>query len=181
MMEDLSLHILDIAENAISAGATRIAISVNANEKRDILTIRLTDDGPGMSEETAGLALDPFFTTKGKRTGLGIPLLAQAAEHCGGGMSITSAAGRGTKVTATFRLRHIDRPPLTNMKGTLMTLVFGHPEIGFHYRHTQNGRAFRFASRHYFGKSRAPFRADPDLIGIVEKELRSGLEKIGAS
>ncbi len=76
MMEDLSLHILDLAENAISAGAGRIEIVVNENERRDLLTVRVTDDGRGMTAEEADRALDPFFTTKRKRTGLGLALLS---------------------------------------------------------------------------------------------------------
>ena len=102
MMEDLSLHVLDIAENAVAAGATRITILINENEARDLLTIRISDNGPGMTKEAARRALDPFFTTKGKRTGLGLPLLAQAAEQCGGGRDDRGAA----------RARGQDRRPL---------------------------------------------------------------------
>ncbi len=158
MMEDLSLHVLDIAENAIAAGATRITIPINENEARDILTIRITDNGPGMTKEDARQALDPFFTTKGKRTGLGLPLLAQAAEQCGGGLTVSSARGKGTKVVARFRYRHVDRPPLTNMAGTLAVLVLGHPGIAFRYRHTRGGRTFRFSSPRASAAARAERR-----------------------
>ena len=112
MMEDLSLHILDIAENAVAAGATRVLIAVNENERRDILAFRVTDNGRGMSREEKERALDPFFTTKRKRTGLGLPLLAQTAEVCGGRVVIESVPRKGTRVTARFRFGHIDRPPL---------------------------------------------------------------------
>ena len=110
-MEDLSLHILDIVENAIAADATRITVTINENERRNLLTIRVSDNGRGMSKKDARRALDPFFTTKRKRIGLGLPLLAQAAEHCGGGAVLTTVPNRGTKVAARFRHRHIDRPP----------------------------------------------------------------------
>ena len=179
MMEDLSLHVLDIAENAIAAGATRITILINENEARDILTVRVSDNGPGMTEEAMHLALDPFFTTKGKRTGLGLPLLAQAAEQCGGSLTVSSVRGKGTKVVARFRHRHIDRPPLTNMAGTLAVLVFGHPEIAFRYRHSRGGQAFRFSSRRALAGRPGLTPTLPDLISSVRDELERGLRRIG--
>jgi len=179
MMEDLSLHILDIAENAIAAGATRIAVMVNENEKRDLLSIRISDNGRGMSKKDARRALDPFFTTKGKRTGLGLPLLAQTAEHCDGEAVLTTSLHTGTKVAAHFRYRHIDRPPLTAMTETILTLVFGHPEIDFLYRHRVNGRVFRFASRGYSGGRRSAACLSPAVLGAVKKKLLAGLRRIG--
>jgi len=179
MMEDLSLHILDIAENALAAGATRIQVTLDEDEKRNLLILRVSDNGPGMSPATLGRALDPFYSTKGKRTGLGLPLLAQTAEHCGGGLSLASAPRRGTTVTARFRLRHIDRPPLTKMAATLMALVLGHPGVDFRYCHRRKGRVFRFASRTQVPGSAAVSGLDPELIAAVQKKLQAGLKKIG--
>jgi hypothetical protein len=179
MMEDLSLHILDIAENAIAAGATRIAVTINENDGRDLLTIRVADNGRGMSKKTLRLALDPFFSTKGKATGLGLALLAQAAEHCGGGLAITTAPYQGTRVMARFRLGHIDRPPLTNMTSTLTTLVLGHPEIAFRFCQRRNGRVFRFDGRRFIRDFQAAGSLTAAMIGAVKKELRTGLKSLG--
>jgi len=178
-MEDLSLHVLDIAENAVAAGATRITILVNENEARDLLTIRVSDNGPGMTKEAARRALDPFFTTKDKRTGLGLPLLAQMAEQCGGSLTVASVRGKGTKVVASFRHRHVDRPPLTNMSGTLEVLVLGHPEIAFRYRHRRGGRTFRFSSRRALAGRAGRTLSFPDIIASVRKEIERGLRRIG--
>lgn len=180
MMEDLSLHILDLAENATSAGAKRVGIAVNENEGRDVLTIRVTDDGRGMSEEDTKRALDPFFTTKGKKTGLGLALLAQTAELCDGNVAISTTPGTGTRVTALFRYHHIDRPPLTKMAETVAMLVFGHPEVDFRYSHRRNGRAFRFESGRILGRSEAGPTCSPETIRAVQRELRRGLKRIGA-
>jgi len=178
MMEDLSLHILDIAENAIAAGASRITILINENEARNALSIRIRDNGSGMSRKVSGRALDPFFTTKGKRTGLGLPLLAQAAEQCGGRMTLSSAPGSGTTVAAFFRFRHIDRPPLTNMAGTLSVLVFGHPSIAFFYRHRRGGRTFRFASPRLRVRGGILTPA-PGRAARLRAEIERGLRGIG--
>ena len=176
MMEDLSLHILDIAENSVSAGATRVLIAVNENAARDVLTIRVTDNGRGMSREERARVFDPFFTTGRKRTGLGLPLLAHTAGLCGGKVVLESVPKRGTKVVATFRWGHIDRPPLTKMTETMMTLCFGHPEVDFLYRHTRDGRRFGF--NRIAGHGRTAAAAD---IIAVRDSLRSGLGRIGVS
>ena len=175
MMEDLSLHILDIAENAVAAGATRVLIAVNENSARDLLSLRITDNGRGMSREERRRAFDPFFTTGRKRTGLGLPLLAQTAGQCGGRISLGSAPGRGTRVTARFRLSHVDRPPLTKVPETVMTLVFGHPGVDIRYRHTLNGRVFSCLWRGARGGAVSP----TEIVDLREK-LEAGLGRIGA-
>lgn len=175
MMEDLSLHILDIAENAVAAGATRVFIAVNENSARDLLSLRVTDNGRGMSREERRRAQDPFFTTGRKRTGLGLPLLAQTAGQCGGRLSLESAPGRGTRVTARFQLSHVDRPPLTKIPETMMTLVFGHPDVDFRYRHTRNGILFSCLRRGVRGGA-----VSPAEIVELRKSLETGLGRIGA-
>lgn len=181
MMEDLSLHVLDIVENAIRAEATRVEIAIDEDEPRDRLTIRIADNGRGMPEADLRRARDPFFTTGAKRTGLGLPFLAQAAELSGGRLEIDSTAGRGTAVTAEFGWGHIDRQPLTKMAETIMILVFGHPGIDFRYRHRRNGRGFRFDSRKPLrGTGPGPL-SDAARIGAVRQALRDGLKRIGAA
>lgn len=135
-MEDLSLHILDIAENCIRAGATRIEISINENIKDDKLVIQIKDNGRGMDREIIRKVQDPFFTTKtGKRWGLGIPLLNHAARQSGGNIKIRSRPGVGTTLTATFAHSHIDRQPLGNIEETLHTLLISNPNIEFIFKH----------------------------------------------
>ncbi len=138
-MEDISLHILDVAENSITAGSSRIEITVVEDTARDLLTLIISDNGAGMDPEMSKNALDPFFTTKqGKRVGLGIPLLAQAARESGGGISIESNKDSGTTITARFKLRHPDRKPLGDIEKTLYLLRATHPEIVIVFRHDKD-------------------------------------------
>jgi anti-sigma regulatory factor (Ser/Thr protein kinase) len=181
MMEDLSYHVLDLAENAVNAGATRIIILINENAARDVLTIRVADNGRGMPADAAARAFDPFFTTQRKRTGLGLALLAQAARQCGGDVALAARPGGGTRVAARFRYRHIDRQPLTKMTETMMMLLLGHPEIDFHYRHRRNGRSFSFVSHEFFLRSGRASSGTAALSGAVRLALRDGLRRIGAS
>jgi signal transduction histidine kinase len=152
-MEDLSLHILDIAENSISGSAKRIEIRVDEDPAKDLLTIEITDDGKGMNEQTLQKALDPFFTTKTTRkVGLGLALLAQATRESEGTIELNSKPGEGTTVKATFRTSHPDCKPMGDIYQTLRTLIAGHPEIDFLFEHKTNGSVYHFDTRETDGK-----------------------------
>ena len=135
-MEDISLHVLDIAENSIRANAKNLYIMIMEDKKNDLLTLTIKDDGKGMDEQTKKYALDPFFTTKkGKKVGLGLAFLSHSAEEAGGVMKVESKPGKGTKITTTFKLGHIDRKPLGNLNETIKILKITHPEINITFNH----------------------------------------------
>jgi signal transduction histidine kinase len=135
-MEDISLHILDIVDNSIRAGATKIWVDILEKPGEDLLRVFIADNGPGMDEETKQRAIDPFFTSKpGKKVGLGIALLAQAARESGGSLQLESQTGRGVELTAFFGYSHPDRKPLGDIAGTVRLLRFTHPEIEFIFGH----------------------------------------------
>jgi len=146
-VEDISLHILDIVENSIRAEAKSVEIMLAKDDEHDLLRIEISDDGKGMGPETLEKVRDPFFTTKRKKTGLGIPLLAQAAEQTGGKLTVDSAPEKGTRVSVTFRWSHIDRPAIGSMADTLLTLIAGHPDRDFVYEERDGERVFRFDTR----------------------------------
>ena len=147
-MEDLSLHILDIAENSISASAKRIEIRICEDQAEDLLTIEIKDDGRGMDEQALQKALDPFFTTRTTRkVGLGLSLLAQAARQSDGRIELSSGPDKGTVVKAVFRFSHIDRKPIGDIYETIRTLVAGHPGVDFLYEHKKNGSVYCFDTR----------------------------------
>jgi K+-sensing histidine kinase KdpD len=152
-MEDISLHILDIAENSISSSAKRIEIRIDENPAKNVLTIEIKDDGKGMDEQAVQRALDPFFTTKPTRkVGLGLSLLAQAARECGGTMELDSRPGRGTTVRAAFRTSHPDCKPVGNIYETIRTLVASHLDIDFLFEHRKNGSVYHFDTRETYKK-----------------------------
>jgi len=147
-MEDLSLHILDIAENSISASAKRIEIRIDEDRAKDLLTIEIKDDGKGMDEQTLQKVLDPFFTTRQTRkVGLGLSLLAQATRESDGRIELSSGPGKGTTVKAFFCLSHLDRKPIGDIHETIRTLVAGNPGIDFLYEHKKNDSIYRFDTR----------------------------------
>jgi hypothetical protein len=172
-VEDLSLHILDIAENSIRADATLLEIIVTADTPNDLLSIEVRDNGRGMDAKTLARVQDPFFTTKHKKTGLGIPLLTQAAELAGGKVLVDSTPGKGTKVVATFQRDHVDRPPIGSMTDTILTLIAGHPDRDYIYEEREGSRVFRFDTR----ELKADLGDVPITASAVLNAIRSELKE----
>ncbi len=129
-MEDISLHILDIAENSLRACAKNVHIRII--EKNEKLILEIEDDGKGMNEDQLQKADDPFFTTKeGKKFGLGLSFLSQAAEETGGNLKIERRTGKGIRISACFNKNNIDMKPLGDIKKTMRVLKASHPEVNF--------------------------------------------------
>jgi len=141
VMEDLSLHILDIMENSVAASASRIEVTIAEDTRNDLFSLEICDNGKGMDAEARSKALDPFFTTRTtRRVGLGLPLLAQAARQSGGTFELISAPGRGTTVKAAFQLSHPDMKPLGDIAETLRTILVSRPELDLQFRYTQDSK-----------------------------------------
>ena len=146
-MRELSLHVLDVVENAMEAGVLHIDLRIVEDLDVDRLTITVRDDGCGMDAETVQKVRDPFFTTRMTRhVGLGIPLFAAAAERCGGALTVESSPGKGTTVTATFQHSHLDRAPLGDMTSTLMGILMRDRDFDLHYVHRVGGAHMPAAS-----------------------------------
>ncbi len=123
-MKEISMHILDITMNSIKADATLVEIKIEDSIKNNWLKITVTDNGRGMSEEVIERVTNPFFTTRTTRkVGLGLPMLKEACERCGGYLKIESELGKGTKVFCCFERDNIDRAPLGNVGETIMTII----------------------------------------------------------
>ena len=150
MMTEISLNILDVAENSTKAGAALVTITVDADFEADQLTVSIEDNGCGMTPEQVERVTDPFFTSRTTRkVGLGVPFFKYAAESTGGSFQIESTIGVGTTVTATFTLSHIDRMPLGDINSTIHTLVVYHPDTDFVYQYRYNGKSFTMDTREF--------------------------------
>ncbi len=142
-MRELSLHILDIAQNSVVAEAREIRIAIIENLVEDKLTIRIKDDGRGMDALTLERVVDPFYTTRTTRkVGLGIPMFKATAEGCNGSFEIRSELGVGTEIDAEFQHSHIDRVPLGNMSETIITIIQANTDIDLIYTHCYNDKKF---------------------------------------
>ena len=179
-MIELSLNVLDVAQNGITAGATIMEISVIANHILDTITISIRDNGRGMSPGQLEMVDDPFFTTRTTRSvGLGIPLFKMAAEQSGGCFEITSKQGEGTAVKAEFGLSHIDRMPLGDINSTIHTLITMHPDIDFLYTYMVDERGFTLDTREFKeALGEVPLNS-PEVASYIKEYLAENTEETG--
>lgn len=183
-MKEISLHLLDIAENSIAAGATNIRISVKEDLPNDRLSACVEDDGKGMDEETVKKVIDPFVTSRTTRkVGLGIPLLKEAAEACNGKLVIQSTPGKGTRVTVDFQYNHIDRMPLGDLAGTWLTLLIANPDVDWIFEHqgtlpgsNQENSRFYFDSKLIKKELAGIPLSEPDVISFLKEYFNEGIK-----
>jgi hypothetical protein len=144
MLEDLSVHLLDISQNSITAGASKITITLRDD---DYFEFEISDNGKGMSAELAASVIDPFCTSRTtRRVGMGLPFLKQASEMCGGKFSLTSQLGVGTTLFASFDKSNIDTPPTGDIPASIFTLLIDAPKVHWLFRYEKNSSVFEVDS-----------------------------------
>ena len=147
-MRELSLNVMDVAQNSVRAEARVVSITVAESDKDDRLTIEIADDGCGMTDEQVQQVIDPFFTTRTTRkVGLGVPLFKLSAEQTGGSFDIQSEKGKGTKTTASYVKSHVDMTPLGDVNDTVRILIQCNPQIDFVFTHSTDLGAFTLDTR----------------------------------
>ena len=147
-MRELSLNVMDVAQNSVRAEADLIKITVVESDKDDLLSISIEDNGCGMTEEQVKQVIDPFFTTRTTRkVGLGVPLFKMSAEQTGGSFSIDSKVGEGTRTTASYVKSHVDMTPLGDINSTIEILIRCNPDIDFVFLHTTDKGSFTLDTR----------------------------------
>jgi len=179
-VEDLSLHILDISENSIEAGATEIEIVIDQDTEQNRLLLEIKDNGQGFDPETQAKVLDPFYTTKiTKKVGLGLPLLAQAAKETGGNLTIQSHEGKGTIISAQFILNHIDRKPLGNIAETIIALIAARgASLDIRYRHSRDGLEFSLDTREIKGELIDIPVNEPIVLNHLKNSIYKSIQKL---
>lgn len=178
-MEDLSLHILDVAENCIAAGASLVEITVEEDVAEDRLVITVRDNGRGMDPDFVSRVLDPFTTTRTTRkVGLGLSLFQQSAQEAGGDVVVASSLGMGTTVTAFMRHSHIDRKPMGDMAETMVTLIEGNPAIDFVYTHRRSNREYVLDTRELRAYLEELPLNSPGILQLIRDNVKEGIDEV---
>lgn len=178
-MRELSLHIMDIIENGLAAGANVIRLSIVENRDENCLRITITDNGCGIPEEMIKKVMDPFFTTRTtRRVGLGLSLFREASRRCDGKFNINSKPSEGTEVYASFRLDNIDLPPLGDITGSMTSLIMGNPDVDFIYTHELDGKHFQMDTRQIKKELDGVPINHPEVLQYIASTIKESLEEL---
>jgi anti-sigma regulatory factor (Ser/Thr protein kinase) len=178
-VRELALHLLDIAENSIAAGARNIQIVTEEDKQKDRLRMAVIDDGNGMDAQMAAQVIDPFVTSRSTRkVGLGIPLLKEAAEACEGWLTIQSTPGKGTCLEVEFQDSHIDRMPLGDLPATWLSLLVTSPQVHWIFRYSVDGYTFEFDDEELKKELGDIPMSDPAVLAFLRKSLEEGFQAL---
>ena len=179
-MRELALHLMDIAENSVSACATAIIIEVEEDTIHDRLWMCVRDNGKGMDVEMVNRVTDPFVTSRTTRkVGLGIPLLKAAAEMCKGTLSIESGLGQGTSLEVDFQRSHLDRMPLGDLAGTMFSLIVAFPNIHWTLRYKVDTAQFLFDDQPMKEVLMGLSLTEPVVLSYLRSTLEDGVACTG--
>ncbi len=180
-MRELSLHLLDIAENSVAANASQVRISIIENTRTDLLQMSVEDNGKGMDAAMVASVIDPFVTSRTTRkVGLGIPLLKEAAEACNGFLKITSQVDIGTKLFVQFQRSHIDRMPLGNLADTFLQLLIANPAIHWLFYYQVDDKIFDFDDAPIKTELAGISLTEPSILNYLRQTIETGIQAITA-
>jgi len=178
-VRELSLHLLDIAENSIAAGAKNITMSIEEKSSTDLLKLKVIDDGRGMDQDTVKKVIDPFVTSRTTRkVGLGIPLLKEAAEACNGSLDLSSELGKGTALVVTFQNSHIDRMPLGDIPTTFLNLLVSNPVVHWIFIYRINDKEFFFDDEEIKTTLGDVPLTEPEILKVVREIIDTGISEV---
>ncbi len=178
-MRELSLHILDIVQNSVKAGASLIEVIISEDILANRLKISIKDNGCGMSEDFLKTVKDPFSTTRTTRkVGMGISLFQSAAEQCGGSLDIRSRLGKGTILSVDFEYDNIDRAPIGDMAETFVTIILGAPDIDYVYKHRKQEKEFVFDTKDIKNELGDIPLDTPEVLVWIKEYITGGLQML---
>lgn len=174
-MQELSLNVLDIAQNSVRANASMVTITISERTADHFLEISIADNGCGMTEEQVAHVVDPFFTTRTTRkVGLGVPFFKMSAESTGGSFSIVSQVGKGTTTTASYHTDHIDMLPVGDMNATILSLITMNPDMDFVYRHERDQKTYTLDTRELKAVLEDVPLNTPEVVSYLKESLEEG-------
>jgi K+-sensing histidine kinase KdpD len=178
-MTEIALHILDIVQNSITAEAKNIEIEVIESIEKDNLGIIITDNGKGIDSKMLKKVTDPFFTSRTTRkVGLGLSLYKQSAEQTEGSFKIESEVGKGTVVTAIYKLSHIDRPPMGDIAGTISLLVSANPKIDFKYVYCLDKKKYEFDTKEIKQTLEDVPISNPEVQKFIKEMIEENIDNL---
>ncbi len=97
----------NILMNAMQAVPEGGSIYIEVSARANVLTIIFADEGKGIPDEVLKKIWEPFFTTKEKGSGLGLPIVKKIVEGHGGTVGIGNGREKGAQVTVTLPVKGV--------------------------------------------------------------------------
>ncbi|MDU2065722.1 MAG: ATP-binding protein [Sporomusaceae bacterium] len=178
-MRELSLHILDLVQNSLEAGAGEISLTIQEDPSNDLFFLSVSDDGRGMSRQELECVRNPFVTSRyTRKIGLGLSLIEMSTSRAGGALEIESKPGAGTTVTAIYQYYHLDRPPLGKIKDTILNILVANPSLRFYYQHRVKERSFSLSSQEIYEILGGISLTQPDVLQWLTRYLEEQYERL---
>lgn len=191
-LKELSLHILDIAENSIKAGASLVSIYINETYKNNFLLITIKDNGDGilksmlselndfsMISKKISEKISEKTLKKNRCGGMGLLLLKNAVKQCNGSFSINSILGKGVYVRASFVRENINLVPIGDMASLIIVLLICSPDTDFNYTHIIDNKKFVFDTRDIRTQIDDVSITNPSILGQIKRHIKESLIEIG--
>lgn len=179
-MKELSLHVYDLTENSITAGATLIEVTIRCSVKDNVYDFTIKDNGKGMSKEFLAKVTDPWTTTrKTRKVGIGLPLIKMNTEAAGGGMTIESEPGKGTVLNFRFQNDHLDRPPMGDLPGTIVMLCAQYQDIHFIFKYITDTGEYTFDTDEIKEALDGMSMQEVSIMKYLKEMIKENLEEIG--
>lgn len=100
--EQLERVFINLFNNAIDAMSGKGSLGVTASRTGEVSTVKVSDNGTGMSPDAVEKIFEPFYTTKDKGTGLGLAIVSSIIAKHGGDIKVESREGKGTSFIITL-------------------------------------------------------------------------------
>lgn len=179
MMQDISMHVLDIGINAIQANSTEIIIKFEIDTLNDSIQFKVIDNGVGMDADELLEVQSPFYTSrKTRRFGLGIPFLKKACELSGGLFEIDSSKNHGTTIIAKFDMSNIDCPPCGNLAESIANLMVYNETINLEFDYIYNNHNFRVTTKEIKEEIEEILISEPTIHIWLKQYIREHIELI---
>lgn len=178
-MREISLHIMDIIQNSIDAKAQLVILEINEDIVNNQITVKITDNGFGISEDILPNITDPFITSRKSRgVGLGLSLFEATCQRSNGYLKVSSKVNVGTEVIASMEYNNIDRPPMGKIEETILSLILT-SNIDILYIHKTNENEFKFDTRE-IKKLVGDDLGNYEIVLWLKEYIRENLDAIGA-
>ncbi len=174
-MRTIADHILDIASNSVTAGATEIWLDIDNDPATHRLVFSVRDNGRGMDTDTQERVFDPFFTTRPhdiRRFGFGLPFLRENAELSGGGVELRSVPGEGTTLKTIFHTDSVDCLPVGDVASTIFTLLTSDAGVWWHIRRAEGNLSYTISTEELERVFPSDELSDPQAQLLLLKFLR---------